>query len=32
LDRDTDVFIPEDEFERAKEILFGESEIEQAGF
>ena len=32
LDRDADVFIPEDEFERAKEILFGESEIERAGF
>ena len=32
LDRDADVLIPADEFERAKEILFGESEIERAGF
>ena len=32
LDRDADVLIPEDEHERAKEILFGESEIERAGF
>jgi hypothetical protein len=32
LDRDADVLIPNDEFERAKEILFGESEIERAGF
>jgi hypothetical protein len=32
LDRDADVLIPEGEFERAKEILFGESEIERAGF
>jgi hypothetical protein len=32
LDRDADVLIPEDEYERAKEILFGESEIERAGF
>ena len=32
LDRDADVLIPADEFERAKEILFGESEIERAEF
>jgi hypothetical protein len=32
LDRDADVLIPADEFECAKEILFGESEIERAGF
>ena len=32
LDRDADVLIPAEEFERAKEILFGESEIERAGF
>ncbi|HUK83328.1 MAG TPA: hypothetical protein VLZ12_11935 [Verrucomicrobiae bacterium] len=32
LDRDADVLIPEDEYEHAKEILFGESEIERAGF
>ena len=32
LDRDADVFIPVEEYERAKEILFGESEIERAGF
>jgi hypothetical protein len=32
LDRDADVLIPADEYERAKEILFGESEIERAGF
>jgi hypothetical protein len=32
LDRDADVFIPQAEYERAKEILFGESEIERAGF
>ena len=31
LDRDTRVLIPEAEYERAKEILFGESEIEQVG-
>ena len=32
LDRDADVFIPDDEYERAKEILFGESEFDRAGF
>jgi len=32
LDRDADVLIPAEKFERAKEILFGESEIERAGF
>jgi len=32
LARDTRVVIPEGEFEQAKEILFGESEIERAGF
>ena len=32
LERDTLVFIPEDECERAHEILWGESEIERAGF
>jgi hypothetical protein len=32
LGRDTRVLIPEAEFERAREILFGESEIERAGF
>ena len=32
LGRDADVLIPEDECERAKEILWGESEIERAGF
>lgn len=32
LDRDTRVFIPETEYDRAKEILWGESEIERAGF
>lgn len=32
LDRDADVLIPAEEYERAKEILFGESEIERAGF
>ncbi len=32
LGRDTRVLVPETEFERAKEILFGESEIERAGF
>ncbi|MCG3148879.1 MAG: hypothetical protein PCFJNLEI_02328 [Verrucomicrobiae bacterium] len=32
LDRDADVFIPEAEYERAKEILFGESEFERGGF
>ena len=32
LARDTCVLVPEAEFERAREILFGESEIERAGF
>ena len=32
LDRDTRVLIPEAEYERAREILWGESEIERAGF
>jgi hypothetical protein len=32
LDRDTAVLIPEDEYDRAHEILWGESEIERAGF
>jgi hypothetical protein len=32
LDRDTSVLIPEAEYDRAKEILWGESEIERAGF
>ena len=32
LDRDSQVLVPEDEYERAHEILFGESEIERAGF
>ncbi len=32
LDRDTRVLVPEEEFERGKEILWGESEIERAGF
>jgi hypothetical protein len=32
LERDTQVLIPETEYERAKEILWGESEIERAGF
>jgi hypothetical protein len=32
LARDTRVLIPEAEYERAHEILFGESEIERAGF
>ena len=32
LERDTRVMIPDDEFERAHEILWGESEIERAGF
>ena len=32
LDRDTVVMIPEDEYDRAHEILWGESEIERAGF
>lgn len=32
LARDTQVVIPEAEYEQAREILFGESEIERAGF
>jgi hypothetical protein len=32
LARDSRVLIPEGEYERAHEILFGESEIERAGF
>ena len=32
LDRDTVVLVPEEEYERANEILWGESEIERAGF
>jgi hypothetical protein len=32
LARDTRVVIPEGEYEQANEILFGESEIERAGF
>ena len=32
LERDTRVLIPEAEYEQAHEILFGESEIERAGF
>jgi hypothetical protein len=32
LDRDTSVLIPEEEYDRANEILWGESEIERAGF
>lgn len=32
LDRDADVFIPAEEYERAQEILFGESEFERGGF
>lgn len=32
LARDTRVVIPESEYDQAKEILFGESEIERAGF
>jgi hypothetical protein len=32
LARNTCVLVPETEFERAWEILFGESEIERAGF
>jgi hypothetical protein len=32
LARDTRVLVPEDEFEKAREVLFGESEIERAGF
>lgn len=32
LDRDAEVFVPDNEFERAREILFGESEVERAEF
>ena len=32
LGRDASVLIPEDEFERANEILFGESEVERGEF
>jgi hypothetical protein len=32
LDRDTFVLIPDEEYDRAHEILWGESEIERAGF
>jgi hypothetical protein len=32
LARDTRVVIPEGGYDQAKEILFGESEIERAGF
>ena len=32
LARDTRVLIPEAEYEKAREILFGESEIERAEF
>ena len=32
LARDTRVMIPEAEYEQAREILFGESELERAGF
>ena len=32
LARDTRVLVPEAEYEQAREILFGESEIERAGF
>ena len=32
LARDSRVLIPEAEYEQAHEILFGESEIERAGF
>jgi hypothetical protein len=32
LARDTRVLVPETEYEQAREILFGESEIERAGF
>jgi hypothetical protein len=32
LARDTRVLVPEAEFERAREILFGESEVERAEF
>ena len=32
LGRDADVYIPAEEFERAREILFGESEFDRGGF
>jgi len=32
LSRDSRVVIPEEEYERAREILWSESEIERAGF
>ena len=32
LDRDSQVLVPEVEYERAHEILFGESEFDRAGF
>jgi hypothetical protein len=32
LARDTRVVVPETEFEKAREILFGESEVERAEF
>lgn len=32
LERDTRVLIPEAEFDRARDVLWGESEIEQAEF
>jgi len=32
LDRDTQVLIPETEYDRAHEILYGESEFDRAGF
>jgi hypothetical protein len=32
LARETRVLIPEAEYKQAREILFGESEIERAGF
>lgn len=32
LDRDADVYIPAAEYERAKEVLFGESEYDRAEF
>jgi hypothetical protein len=32
LARDTRVVVPEEEHERARDILWGESEIERAGF
>jgi hypothetical protein len=32
LDREADVYVPVAEYERAKEILFGESEYDRAEF